>query len=76
MAWIVDAKSCGKYSTETAKMMGITPAWLTFSGMYVLCPPYMRLPTTRFAYCTGMRRCPCSMNTTATTMARAIARIV
>ena len=23
----------GMYSTELAKMIGITPAWLTFSGM-------------------------------------------
>ena len=75
-AWIVDARSCGKYRTDTAKMIGITPAWFTFSGMYVLWPPIMRRPTTRFAYCTGIRRCPCSMNTTATMIASAIARIV
>ena len=25
--------STGMYSTELAKMIGITPAWLTFSGM-------------------------------------------
>ncbi len=45
-------------------MTGMTPAWLTFSGMYVLVPPYMRRPIIRLAYCTGMRRCACSTNTT------------
>ncbi len=45
-------------------MTGMTPAWLTFSGRYVDVPPYMRLPTMRLAYCTGMRRWPCSTNTT------------
>jgi hypothetical protein len=25
--------SAGKYSTELAKMMGMTPDWLTLSGM-------------------------------------------
>ena len=25
--------SCGRYSSELAKMTGMTPAWLTFSGM-------------------------------------------
>ena len=73
---MVDARSCGKYSTETAKMIGMTPAWFTFRGMYVDCPPYIRLPTTRFAYCTGIRRCPCSMNTTTTMIPSAMARIV
>src|SRR6266487_4146217 len=44
-------------------MTGMTPAWLTFLGMYVEVPPYIRRPTIRLAYCTGMRRCACSMNT-------------
>ena len=56
----------GKYSTELAKMMGMTPAWLNFNGIYVLCPPYMRLPTTRLANCTGIRRWPFSVKTMAT----------
>src|SRR5215471_19484829 len=51
------------YSRLEAKMTGITPAWLTFIGMYVEVPPYIRRPTIRLAYCTGMRRCACSMNT-------------
>ncbi len=49
----------------------MTPAWLTFSGRYVDVPPYMRRPTMRLAYCTGMRRWPCSTNTTPTMMASA-----
>ena len=32
-------------------------------------PPYMRLPTMRLEYCTGIRRCACSMKTTKTTIA-------
>ena len=31
-------------------MIGITPAWLTFIGMYVDAPPYVFRPTTRLAY--------------------------
>ena len=31
-------------------------------------PPYMRRPTIRLAYCTGIRRCACSMKTTKPTM--------
>ena len=48
-------------------MTGITPPVFTFSGMWVLLPPYMRRPTIRLAYCTVTRRCPRSMNTTAPT---------
>ena len=51
-------------------MIGMTPAWLTLSGMYVLCPPYMRRPTTRLANWTGMRRWPCSTKTMATSTTR------
>jgi len=42
----------------TAKMIGITPAWLTRSGRNVWPPWYIRRPRTRDAYCTGIRRCP------------------
>ena len=45
-------------------MTGMTPAWLTFSGMYVDVPPYIRRPIIRLAYWTGIRRCACSMKTT------------
>ena len=46
-------------------MTGMTPAWLTLSGMYVDEPPNILRPTMRRAYCTGMRRWPCSMKMTA-----------
>ena len=47
-------------------MIGITPDWLTLSGMYVELPPYIRRPTTRLAKVTGIRRCPWSMKTMTT----------
>ena len=56
-------------------MTGMTPAWLTFNGRYVDVPPYCRRPTMRLAYWTGIRRCACSTNTTATMMASPRARI-
>jgi hypothetical protein len=63
---------------EEAKMGGITPDVLILSGRCVLCPPYIRLPTTRLAYCTGIRLCPCSTKimkpTTATMRTRRITR--
>ena len=31
--WMTEAISDGKYRTEDAKMIGMTPAWFTFSGM-------------------------------------------
>ena len=43
-----------------AKMIGITPAVLTFKGIYWRAPPYCLLPTTRLAYCTGILRVPCT----------------
>ena len=46
-------------------MTGMTPAWLTLSGMYVEVPPNILRPTIRRAYCTGIRRCACSMKMTA-----------
>ena len=58
--------SRGKYSTEAAKMMGTTPPVLSFIGMYVLWPPYIRRPTTLLANVTGMRRWHISTNTIAT----------
>ena len=47
---------CGKVSTDDAKMTGITPPEFTLSGRCVDCPPMILRPTTRLAYCTGMRR--------------------
>ena len=52
-------------------MTGMTPPALTLSGMWVAWPPITRRPTTRLAYCTGMRRSPRStstMNATTSTM--------
>src|SRR6185312_7173311 len=56
--------STGSCSSEEAKMIGMTPGWLTLIGIYVEEPPYIRRPTMRLAYCTGTRRWPCSMKTT------------
>ena len=56
-------------------MTGITPPAFTFSGMWVDWPPITRRPTTRFAYCTGMRRSPRSTSTMKATTAIIIARI-
>ena len=39
-----------------AKMSGIMPDELIFSGMCELCPPYILFPRTCLLYCTGMRR--------------------
>ena len=57
-----------------AKMIGITPDIQTLIGMCVLCPPYCFLPTTRFAYCTGIRRSASFMKTMPTTIATKISR--
>ena len=48
---------------ELAKIGGITPEVLIFSGICVESPPNMRVPTWRFGYCTTIRRCARSMNT-------------
>ncbi len=39
-----------------AKMIGITPAWLTFSGRYCRVPPKTRRPRTCLADWVGIRR--------------------
>ena len=62
----------GMSMTDEAKMMGMTPAMFTLSGMKVLVPPIMRRPTMRLAYCTGMRRSPLVIQMTPTTTARAM----
>ena len=48
----------GSIMIVCAKMIGMTLAALTFSGMYWRAPPYCLFPTTRLAYCTGTRRVP------------------
>ena len=37
-------------------MIGMTPAWLTFSGRYCRVPPKTRRPRTCLADCVGIRR--------------------
>jgi hypothetical protein len=44
------AMVAGNMMMEEAKIGGMTPAVLIFSGRWVLCPPYIRRPTTRLAY--------------------------
>ena len=51
----------------TAKMIGMTPAWLTRRGRNGLPPWYIRRPRTREAYWTGIRRWPSLMKTIAAT---------
>src|SRR4051812_10126912 len=46
----------GKIKRLEAKMIGITPAWLTFNGRYCRVPPKTRRPRTCLADCVGMRR--------------------
>src|SRR5271163_3426778 len=56
-------------TSELVKIGGITPPEFTRSGRYVICPPITFRPITRFAYCTGIRRCPPSTNTMKATTA-------
>ena len=44
----------GNMMIADAKIGGMTPAWLILRGRCVDCPPYILLPTTRFAYWTGI----------------------
>src|SRR3984957_351778 len=68
------AMVAGISSIELAKIGGITPEVLIFSGICVESPPNMRLPTWRFGYCTTIRRCARSMNTIKATTATDITR--
>jgi len=54
---------CGKVNTEEAKMTGMTPPEFTLNGRCVDWPPITLRPTTRLAYCTGIRRWPPSTKT-------------
>ena len=53
----------GMDAMDWAKMMGSTPDIFTLMGRWLDWPPYIFRPTTRLAYCTGMRRSELSMNT-------------
>ena len=63
----------GNISTLDANIIGITPAGFTFSGKWLLCPPYALAPTTRFAYVIGILRNAASTYITNTIIAIAIA---
>src|SRR5438034_4311452 len=65
----------GSRRIEIAKMIGMTPALFTRSGMWVLPPEYIRVPRTRFAYWTGMRRWPSWMKMIAAITAMAMTAI-
>ena len=54
------ASEMGMNIIACAKMMGITLAAFTFSGIYCRAPPYCLLPIIRFAYCTTTLRVPCT----------------
>ena len=62
----------GNAMIAAAKMIGMTPAMFTRSGMYVEPPEVIRRPTIRFAYWIGIRRWPSCTNTTATMTLSAI----
>ena len=65
----ISAMVAGNASNELAKIGGMTPPELTRSGKYEDWPPMTRRPTTRLAYCTGMRRWPPSTRTMKATTA-------
>ena len=56
--WKYEAICDGNSRMLIAKMIGITPAWLTRSGRNVWPPWYIRRPRTRLAYWIGIRRWP------------------
>ena len=67
----------GKDISELAKITGITPAVLTFSGITAFCPPPIILrPCSFCVYCTGMRRSASHRRTTKTTITRMQARMI
>ena len=59
--WIIIA---GKVINDDAKIIGITPAIASLSGICVFCAPTIFLPTTFLAYCTGILLSACCTNTT------------
>ena len=63
----IDIIIAGKVINDEAKIIGITPAIASFNGICVFCPPYIFLPTTFFAYCTGILLSASCTNTTAAT---------
>ena len=57
----------GNVKNDEANITGITPAIANFNGICVFCPPYIFLPTTFLAYCTGTLLSACCTNTTPAT---------
>src|SRR3954470_20613382 len=73
--WVAGKKLAivgGNAITAAAKMIGMTPAMFTRSGMYVDPPAVIFRPTMRLAYWIGIRRWPSWMKTTATITPSAI----
>src|SRR5699024_2244439 len=66
----------GKDMMEEAKIIGITPAVFTFSGIWELCPPTILLPTIFLEYWTGIFLCAPFRISTRTITARMIARMM
>ena len=60
----------GREAMDWAKMMGSTPDMFTFMGRELDWPPYIRRPTWRLAYWTGMRRSASLTKTMRTTSSR------
>ena len=69
------AITIGNCIKDDEKIIGITPAVLTFSGILVDCPPYDLLPTTFWEYCTAILLSPSCRITVKTTNAKMIAMI-
>ena len=57
------ASVAGSSSSDEAKIGGMTPAVLSFSGRCEVSPWNMRLPTWRFGYWISSRRCARSKKT-------------
>ena len=68
------ASVAGSSSSDEAKIGGMTPEVLSFSGRCEASPPNILLPTWRFGYCTRMRRCARSMKTMKVTTPTAMSR--
>src|SRR3954447_9055133 len=76
LAWVSCDTVGMKAMMEAAKITGITPAMFTRKGRYVEPPDVIRRPTTRLAYCTGIRRWPSWMKTIARITASAMKGII
>ena len=67
----------GKDMMDDAKMIGITPAVFTFSGILDDCPPTIFLPAIFLEYCTGiLLSAPFRISTSTTTAMITTAMII